>query len=183
MFEDDGIHLTPGPLVVVLKVAQDQNPAEPSRYWPPSEPDQIETIAASYIPPSGRNASVRMFNLAPNVKLAGMGSSAAAGGAAAGGGSMISGVHYSDSSHWIPLPPTEQQFTFYDDDLSPHESLLSSTATPTAGIGSTQFLMGLHYRESGEPLGLVSVLLQDAPEDGLCKPSSSSSASVDLPQR
>ena len=124
--------------MIVLKVAQDQNPAEPSGYWPPSEPDQIETIAASYIPPSGRNASVRMFNLAPNVKLAGMGSSAAAAGGA-GGGSMISGVHYSDSSDWIPLPPTEQKFTFYDDDLSPHESLLSSTATPTAGIGSVSF--------------------------------------------
>ena len=77
------IPLTPGPLVVVLKVASDQNPVrnensranpsqhnrtslilkdgpnlpltdslhndrqdDPSKYWPPTEPDQVETIAA-----------------------------------------------------------------------------------------------------------------------------------------
>ena len=38
----------PGPLVVALKVAQNQDPSDPSKYWPPSEPDQVETIAARY---------------------------------------------------------------------------------------------------------------------------------------
>ena len=41
------IPLTPGPLVAVLKVAQSQ---APTPVWPPSLPDNIETIAASYVP-------------------------------------------------------------------------------------------------------------------------------------
>jgi hypothetical protein len=177
VFEDDGIHLTPGPLVVAVKVAQDQNPAEPSQYWPPSDPDQIETIAASYIPPAQRNSSsvlMRMMNLAPNIIHGGMTSSATAaapGGAASA--STIANVHYSDSSAWVPLPAVEQSFTFWDDDLSPHREIFKTSppSTPPIGIGSTQFLIGLDYKQSGLPLGLRALLLRDAPEDGLCKPS------------
>ena len=29
-----------GPLVVAVKVASDQDPGDPSKYWPPSEPDR-----------------------------------------------------------------------------------------------------------------------------------------------
>ena len=38
-----------GPLVVVIKVAQDQDPTMPSKFWPPNEPDQVETVAARYL--------------------------------------------------------------------------------------------------------------------------------------
>ena len=41
------IPLTPGPLVVTIKVASDQDPANASKFWPPNEDDQVETIAAS----------------------------------------------------------------------------------------------------------------------------------------
>ena len=43
------IPLTPGPLVVVIKVASSQV-ANASGYWPPSLPDSVETIAASCAP-------------------------------------------------------------------------------------------------------------------------------------
>jgi hypothetical protein len=70
------IPLTPGPLVVAVKVALNQDPSDPSKYWPPNEPDQIETIAASYPPTTGQ-ASVRLFNLSPDTKAAGMSSDGA----------------------------------------------------------------------------------------------------------
>lgn len=70
------IPLTPGPLVVAIKVALNQDPSDPSKYWPPNEPDQIETIAASYPPTTGQ-ASVRLFNLSPDTKAAGMSSDSA----------------------------------------------------------------------------------------------------------
>ena len=41
------IPLTPGPLVVTIKVASDQDPANASKFWPPNEDDQVEIIAAS----------------------------------------------------------------------------------------------------------------------------------------
>jgi hypothetical protein len=74
----DKIPLIPGPLVVALKVANNQDPTKPSTYWPPNEPDQVEMITVSYVPPAGgsASASVRLFNLAPGVKSAGMTSSA-----------------------------------------------------------------------------------------------------------
>lgn len=45
------IPLTPGPLVVVIKDS-----------WPPKEPKNVETIAASFVPPTNGSA-VRLFNL------------------------------------------------------------------------------------------------------------------------
>ena len=41
-----GIPLTPGPLLVVVKVASSQV-ANTSGFWPPNRPDSIETISAS----------------------------------------------------------------------------------------------------------------------------------------
>ena len=63
--------------MVVIKVAQDQafNNSGPSVFWPPRDPDNIETIAASYVQP-GNAAKVRLFNLSPDTKVAGMSSSA-----------------------------------------------------------------------------------------------------------
>ena len=65
-----GIPLTPGPLVVVLKVANSQT-GNATGYWPPSLRDSIETIAASYVQGSS-GSKVRLFNLAPGIKTAGM---------------------------------------------------------------------------------------------------------------
>jgi hypothetical protein len=66
LYQIDKIPLTPGPLVVALKVANDQDPTKSANFWPPSEPDQVETIAASYVPPKPGQSSVRLFNLAPS---------------------------------------------------------------------------------------------------------------------
>ena len=65
-----------GEQVVVIRASPDQ--LSGAKFWPISEPDQIETIAASYVQPSGNNtASVRLFNLSPSVGRAGMASSVA----------------------------------------------------------------------------------------------------------
>ena len=45
IYQLNGIPLTPGPLVVVVKVASSLV-AQPSKFWPPTLPDSIETIAA-----------------------------------------------------------------------------------------------------------------------------------------
>jgi hypothetical protein len=49
LYQLKGIPLTPGPLVVVIKVAQSQafNASGPAPFWPPRIPDNVETIAAS----------------------------------------------------------------------------------------------------------------------------------------
>ena len=105
------IPLTPGPLVVAVKVALNQDPSDPSKYWPPNEPDQIETIAASYPPTTGQ-ASVRLFNLSPDTKSAGMTSDGA-------GAAKISSVPYSLGSKWESFPLSQQTFSIVDDDTTP----------------------------------------------------------------
>ena len=70
LFTLDHIPLTPGPLMVVIKVAASQT-TNSSGYWPPSLPDSVETIAASYVQ-SQANSAVRLFNLSPDTKQAGM---------------------------------------------------------------------------------------------------------------
>ena len=56
-----GVPLTPGPLVVVIKVAASQT-GNMSGYWPPSLPDSIETIAASCESPKLCMEEVRIFS-------------------------------------------------------------------------------------------------------------------------
>lgn len=46
LFLLSGIPLTPGPLLVVVKVASSLT-GQPDKYWPPTLADSIETIAAS----------------------------------------------------------------------------------------------------------------------------------------
>jgi hypothetical protein len=58
-----GIPLTPGPLMVVLKVASSQV-SNATGYWPPALPDAVETIAASYVQ-GQTNSKIRLFNLSP----------------------------------------------------------------------------------------------------------------------
>jgi hypothetical protein len=48
LYQKKGIPLTPGPLMVVIKVASSQV-TNTTGYWPPALPDSIETIAASYL--------------------------------------------------------------------------------------------------------------------------------------
>ena len=88
------IPLTPGPLVVVLKDK-----------WPPTKPENVETIAASYVPPKNGSA-VRLFNLAPDVKSAGLQVS---------GKMLVDKVLYSLGSKWQPVPSVAQTFTAVDD--------------------------------------------------------------------
>lgn len=70
VYKLDKIPLTPGPLVVVIKVAQSQafNHSGPEPFWPPRVPDNVETIAASYVQP-GAGGKVRLFNLSPDTKV------------------------------------------------------------------------------------------------------------------
>jgi hypothetical protein len=48
---------------VALKVASSLA-GKPEKYWPPTLPDSIETIAASYVQ-SQKSSKVRLFNLSP----------------------------------------------------------------------------------------------------------------------
>ena len=159
----DHIPLTPGPLVVALKVAQDQDPADRSKYWPPNEPDQVETIAASYVPQQNGSASVRLFNLSPDTKLVGMTSSAH--------GSDIQQVKYGLSSDWEPFPVGQQTFQFFDDSASTPKLLFQAPGNLTGPpIGETQFLLGMQDPQAPAALKISSLLLTDAPEGGVCKP-------------
>ena len=154
---------TPGPLVVALKVAGDQDPSDPSKYWPPTEADQVETIAASYVSQKNGNASVRLFNLSPDVKVAGM---------SASGPTPISQVKYGVGSKWQAFPVGGQNFQFFDDDASPPKAILQKPGSLSGPpVGETQFLMGLQNSQASAALKLTSVLLLDAPEGGVCKPS------------
>ena len=63
LYQKKGIPLTPGPLMVVIKVASSQV-ANATGYWPPALPDSIETIAASYVE-SSVSSKLRLFNLSP----------------------------------------------------------------------------------------------------------------------
>ena len=63
LYQKKGIPLTPGPLMVVIKVASSQV-ANTTGYWPPALPDSIETIAASYVE-SASMSKLRLFNLSP----------------------------------------------------------------------------------------------------------------------
>ena len=74
IFQLKGIPLTPGPLVVVIKVASSLV-KQPAKYWPPALPDCVETIAASYVQ-SQQTSKVRLFNLSPDTQVAGMSCSA-----------------------------------------------------------------------------------------------------------
>ena len=161
------IPLTPGPLVVALKVGSNQDPTNESAFWPPNEPDQIETIAASYTPPTPGGRSVRLFNLSPTTKAAGMTSSS--------GGAFIAGIPYGASSKWKSFHAGPQVFTFVDDSHGSSSQLyVSPSETPPAPpIGSTQFLIGLQGRPAkpiDPTLSVSAVLLDDAPEGGVCKP-------------
>ena len=75
--------------------------------WPPSHPTNVETIAASFVPPTGNNASaVRMFNLAMDVPTASL---------SAGGHTLATNVQYSLGSPWAPVLAIQQTFSAADE--------------------------------------------------------------------
>ena len=84
------------------------NAQAPKVEWPPSLPDNVETIAASYVESSTR-AKVRLFNLSPDTKVAGMLC------AANGTKEIVSNVDFSLGSDWVTIPSAEDQFTVQDD--------------------------------------------------------------------
>lgn len=156
IFQKKSIPLTPGPLVVALKVPSSQA-ADPSKYWPPSDPDAVETIAASYVQ-SSTTSKVRLFNLSPGVKSAGM---------SVGGKEIASGVAYSLGSAWVAVAGVPSSFSFKDD--STGKALTTRTMTPAqAPIGNTNMLIGLPGGSGS--YAIQAITLEDAPEGGTCHP-------------
>jgi len=131
------IPLTPGPLVVVIKVAQSQafNASGPEPFWPPRVPDNIETIAASYVQ-KGTGGKVRLFNLSPDTKVAGMGITS---GAAK---TLATNVQYSLGSNWFPVPVTSQTYDFTDD-LTKKVLTTRVETPPPNPLGFSNILIGL----------------------------------------
>ena len=159
MYQLKGIPLTPGPLVVVIKVAASVA-ANSSAYWPPALPDSIETIAASYVD-TDHTSKIRLFNLAPDVKAAGMSCSAN------GTTEIATNVAYSLGSQWQPIATKSDTFTFKDD--SSKTTLTTKTLTPAvAPIGNTNVLVGL--KSATGAFGIQAISLVDAPEGGTCHP-------------
>ena len=166
LYQLSGIPLTPGPSVLVLKVAQDQafNGTGGQVFWPPREPDNVEMIAASYVQP-GTGGKIRLMNLAPDTKDAGM--------ALPGGKSLASNVAFSLGSAWAAAPAgTSSTFEFTDDDDTPPKAIGSVTATlPPAPLGMTNYLIGMQTASGPfAKFKIQAVALVDAPEGGVCKP-------------
>ena len=135
------IPLTPGPLVVAVK-----------DYWPPSQPSNVETIAASYVPVAS-GSGVRLFNLSPDTASASMSS---------GGSTLVSDVKYSIGSIWASIPAAKA--TFAVTDYTTGKSLATDTYTaPPAPFVFTNFLIGLqNATDAAYKTQLVPLV--DAPE-------------------
>ena len=150
-----GIPLTPGPLMVVLKVDQALFATNAAALWPPHTSASIETIASSYVQDVPK---FRLFNLSPDTKDAGM---------STGGQKLASNVHYSLGSQWCAVPNASATYEFTDD-LKKKKIATKVEAPPTNGLGATNMLLGL---QAGSGLVRVNVVpLVDAPEGGVCKP-------------
>lgn len=143
-------------MVVVIKVAASQV-KNSSGFWPPSLPDAIETIAASYVD-TDPSSKVRLFNLAPGTLSAGMTLS---------GKPIATNVAYGVGSDWIKVPTVSSAFSFTDEISK--KTLATKTVTPAAApIGNTEVLLGL--QAGGVGFGTQVVSLVDAPEGGTCHP-------------
>ena len=137
------IPLTPGPLVVVVKDT-----------WPPKEAKNVETIAASFVPPTNGSA-VRLFNLAADIEFSGLKDS--------DGETLADQIQYSLGSRWVPISSESQTLTAFEDGGGTLASV--TTTPPSAPQVFTAFLMGSATYK-------YSLLPQvDAPETGPCKPS------------
>ena len=136
------IPLTPGPLVVVIK-----------DYWPPINPYNVETIAASYVPVAS-GSGARLFNLSPDTPSAGMN---------IGTTTLVDGVKYSLGSVWAPIPVAEATFNIFADGTK--QALTSDTFTPPpTPFVFTNFLIGMNNATEGSKFACRAVPLIDAPE-------------------
>ena len=128
-----------------------------SGFWPPSRPDAIETIAASYVD-TDSSSKVRLLNLAPGTVQAGM---------TLAGKEIVSDVAFGLGSDWVKVSSSSLAFGFVDD-LS-KKTLATKKVTPAAApIGNTNVLVGL--QSSTGAYGIQVVPLVDAPEGGTCHP-------------
>jgi hypothetical protein len=150
-----------GPLVVVAKVAASQV-ANTSAYYPPTKPDSVETIAASY-GPGANSATARLFNLSP-------------GGSgfismAADGHTLATDVRYSLGSSWTPVAAKSTKFTF-SDSVSKAALATTTITPPQAPLGMTNVLLGVQSGGGGDggAFGVRATALVDAPEGGTCHP-------------
>ena len=112
-----------------------------------------------FVPPSNGSA-VRLFNLAPDVKFAGL---------SVGGRQLADQVQYSLGSKWAPVATGQQTFSASSDTAA--EGAAGGTplasapfAPPQAPEVFTVFLLG----DKGYGYTLLPQL--DAPETGPCKP-------------
>ena len=141
--------------MIVLKVDQALFAANASALWPPRSHAAVETIASSYVEDAPK---VRLFNLSPDTKSAGM---------VSGGKVLASNVAYSLGSPWHTIQNASVSYSFTDD-LTKKELLSRTEEPPPHGLGATNILLGL--QASAGLLGVNVVPLVDAPEDGVCKP-------------
>ena len=145
--------------MVVLKVASSVV-AEPSKYWPPTLPDSVETIAASYVQ-TDTSSKVRLFNLSPDTKVAGLACSANATS------EIATNVQYSLGSKWVTVPTASLSFAAFDD-ITKTKLTSRQETPPSAPLGFTNMLIGLQKGSGVTAIQLVP--LADAPEGGVCKP-------------
>jgi hypothetical protein len=83
---------------------------------------------------------------------------------------IATGVRYSLGSSWAPVPTQAETFGFTDD--STGKVVTSRQLTPAvAPIGNTAMMLGLQTGSGA--FGVQAVSLVDAPEGGVCAPSSS----------
>ena len=145
-----------------IKVAQSQafNSSGPQPFWPPRVPDNVETIAASYVQKGGL-PKVRLFNLSPDTKTAGMACSAN------GTAEIAKNVAYSLGSDWYTVPTTASTYTV-NDDLTGKKLTSRLETPPAAPLGYTNVLIGLQKGSGTKIIQLVPLV--DAPEGGVCKP-------------
>lgn len=195
IYQLDHIPLTPGPLVVVIKVAASQV-KNTSGFWPPSLPDAIETIAASYgtpplLAPDSANlvplSSLRLISPSPlhcvrvfcfrssvdtdpssKVRLFNLAPGTISAGMTLSGKPIATNVAYGVGSSWMKVATVSSAFSFVDDVSK--KTLATKTVTPAAApVGNTEVLLGLQSG-GGAGFGTQVVSLVDAPEGGTCHP-------------
>ena len=102
-------------------------------------------------------SAVRLFNLAVDVKAAGLKD--------AGGTVLADGIRYSLGSKWEPVPALSQSYSTFSDSGASSTALASASFTaPAAPMVFTTFLMG------SIEFGYTLVPQLDAPEFGPCRP-------------
>ena len=165
--------LTPGPLVVSL-LASPAAP-DPQHYWPPSDDTNIETVAASYVPPGANTAHVRLFNMAPSFPSgdrAGfkIGTKTYADQVCADTpivqmytfNFVVLQVNYAGASAWVPVPTTSSTFVVFDD--STGKQIASTTFQPAnAPVVNSIFAIG-EIGSTSDATKARLVTLIDAPE-------------------